>query len=83
VPHSWPEPVSPLKPRHRAELAHARLLEEAGARPLLDLGMRLGEATGAALAMGLLTSGVSLYREMATFADASVSDVQTKEQRTK
>jgi nicotinate-nucleotide--dimethylbenzimidazole phosphoribosyltransferase len=69
---------------HRsAELAHARLLDDAGARPLLDLGMRLGEGTGAALAMGLLTSGVSLYREMATFADASVSDVQTKEQTTK
>jgi nicotinate-nucleotide--dimethylbenzimidazole phosphoribosyltransferase len=69
---------------HRsAELAHARLLEEAGALPLLDLGMRLGEGTGAALAMGLLTFGVSLYREMATFAEASVSDVQTKEQTTK
>jgi nicotinate-nucleotide--dimethylbenzimidazole phosphoribosyltransferase len=69
---------------HRsAELAHARLLKEAGARPLLDLEMRLGEGTGAALAIGLLTSGVSLYREMATFAEASVSDVQTKEQMTK
>jgi nicotinate-nucleotide--dimethylbenzimidazole phosphoribosyltransferase len=69
---------------HRsAELAHARLLEEAGARPLLDLGMRLGEGTGAALAMGMLASGVSLYREMATFAEASVSDVETKEQTTK
>jgi nicotinate-nucleotide--dimethylbenzimidazole phosphoribosyltransferase len=69
---------------HRsAELAHARLLEEAGGRPLLDLGMRLGEGTGAALAMGVLASGVSLYREMATFAEASVSDVETKDQTTK
>jgi nicotinate-nucleotide--dimethylbenzimidazole phosphoribosyltransferase len=62
---------------HRsAEMAHARLLDEAGARPLLDLEMRLGEGTGAALAMGLLTSGVSLYRGMATFAEASVSDMK-------
>jgi nicotinate-nucleotide--dimethylbenzimidazole phosphoribosyltransferase len=69
---------------HRsAELAHARLLDEAGASPLLDLGMRLGEGTGAALAMGVLTSGVSLYREMATFAEASVSDMEIKEQTTK
>jgi nicotinate-nucleotide--dimethylbenzimidazole phosphoribosyltransferase len=69
---------------HRsAEQAHARLLDEAGARPLLDLGMRLGEGTGAALAMGVLTSGVSLYREMATFAEASVSDLETKEPTTK
>jgi nicotinate-nucleotide--dimethylbenzimidazole phosphoribosyltransferase len=69
---------------HRsAELAHARLLEETGAAPLLDLRMRLGEGTGAALAMGVLAAGVSLYREMATFAEASVSDVETKEQTTK
>jgi len=65
---------------HRsAELAHARLLQEVGARPLLDLGMRLGEGTGAAMAMGVLTSGVKLYREMATFAEASVSDVKNEE----
>lgn len=69
---------------HRsAELAHARLLDEAGAHPLLDLEMRLGEGTGAALAMGVLASGASLYREMATFAEASVSDIETKEQATK
>lgn len=61
---------------HRsAEHGHARLLE-AGEVPLLDLGMRLGEGTGAALAMGLLASAVGLYREMATFAEASVSDTQ-------
>jgi nicotinate-nucleotide--dimethylbenzimidazole phosphoribosyltransferase len=65
---------------HRsAEWAHARLLAEVGAKPLLDLGLRLGEGTGAALAMGVLTSAVSLYREMATFAEASVSDIATKE----
>ncbi len=67
---------------HRsAELAHRRLLDEAAARPLLDLGLRLGEGTGAALAIGLLTSAVSLYREMATFAEAAVSDTQDKERQ--
>ena len=65
---------------HRsAELAHQRLLAESAAQPFLDLGMRLGEGTGAALTMGLLASAVSLYREMATFAEASVSDKQEQE----
>ena len=60
---------------HRsAEQAHRKLLAEAGATPLLDLGLCLGEGTGAALAIGLLTSAVSLYRNMATFAEAAVSD---------
>jgi nicotinate-nucleotide--dimethylbenzimidazole phosphoribosyltransferase len=66
---------------HRsAELAHERLLTHVGAVPLLDLGLRLGEGTGAVLAMGVLTSAVALYREMATFAEASVSDMESKEQ---
>ncbi len=61
---------------HRsAEHGHARMLTNRHA-PMLDLGMRLGEGTGAALAMGLLTSGVALYREMATFAEAAVSDTE-------
>jgi nicotinate-nucleotide--dimethylbenzimidazole phosphoribosyltransferase len=68
---------------HRsAEHGHARLLET-GHAPLLDLGMRLGEGTGAALAIGLLTSAVSLYREMATFAEAAVSDTNQKESTSK
>jgi nicotinate-nucleotide--dimethylbenzimidazole phosphoribosyltransferase len=57
-----------------AERGHARLLEFAGARPLLALDLRLGEGTGAALAMGLLVSSLALYREMATFAEAAVTD---------
>jgi nicotinate-nucleotide--dimethylbenzimidazole phosphoribosyltransferase len=68
---------------HRsAELAHERLLVEVNAVPLLDLRLCLGEGTGAALAMGLLTSAVRLYREMATFAEAAVSDIEVKEQTT-
>ncbi|MDQ6704408.1 MAG: nicotinate-nucleotide--dimethylbenzimidazole phosphoribosyltransferase [Acidobacteriota bacterium] len=64
---------------HRsAERGHAALLAAVGASPLLDLDMRLGEGTGAALAIGLLTSAVHLYREMATFEEASVSDMEGK-----
>jgi nicotinate-nucleotide--dimethylbenzimidazole phosphoribosyltransferase len=60
---------------HRsAERGHAFLLETVGAEPMLDLGMCLGEGTGAALAMGILTSALDLYRGMATFSEASVSD---------
>jgi nicotinate-nucleotide--dimethylbenzimidazole phosphoribosyltransferase len=62
---------------HRsAEPGHAKLLREAGGEPLLDLSMRLGEGTGAALAMQVLISAVELYRDMATFTEASVSDKQ-------
>lgn len=65
---------------HRsAELAHQRMLLEAGGQPFLDLGLCLGEGTGAALAMNLLASAVHLYREMATFVEASVSDIQERE----
>ena len=61
---------------HRsAEQGHASMLAGRDA-PMLDLGMRLGEGTGAALAMGLLSSAVALYREMATFAEAAVSDTE-------
>lgn len=68
---------------HRsAEFAHRRLLTHAGAEPLLDLRLCLGEGTGAALAMALLASAISLYREMATFEEAAVSDIEVKEQKT-
>ncbi len=61
---------------HRsAERGHSYLLAAAEAQPLLDFDMRLGEGTGAALAIGILTSAVALYREMATFAEASISDL--------
>ena len=57
-----------------AEPGHALILNAAGVKPLFDLDMRLGEGTGAALAIGLLTSALRLYREMATFEQASITD---------
>jgi len=56
-----------------AEPAHARLLEILGKTPLLDLGMRLGEGTGAALAAAIVKSAAEIQRGMATFAEAGVS----------
>jgi nicotinate-nucleotide--dimethylbenzimidazole phosphoribosyltransferase len=49
------------------------MLEFLDARPLLNLEMRLGEGTGAALGIGLLESAVNLYLNMATFQSAGVS----------
>jgi nicotinate-nucleotide--dimethylbenzimidazole phosphoribosyltransferase len=56
-----------------AEPGHRRLLEQVGQRPLFDLGMRLGEASGATLAIALLKGAVACHNGMATFADAGVS----------
>jgi nicotinate-nucleotide--dimethylbenzimidazole phosphoribosyltransferase len=56
-----------------AEQGHRKMLDFLNARPLLNLEMRLGEGTGAALGIGLLESAVNLYREMATFQSAGVS----------
>jgi nicotinate-nucleotide--dimethylbenzimidazole phosphoribosyltransferase len=56
-----------------AEPAHRRMLEYLGARPLLDLEMRLGEGTGAALVIGLLANALALYNGMATFGEAQVT----------
>jgi nicotinate-nucleotide--dimethylbenzimidazole phosphoribosyltransferase len=59
---------------HRSsEPGHQALLEFIGQEPLLDLGMRLGEGTGAALAMTLIGAAVRIYNEMATFSSAGVS----------
>ncbi|MBV8055465.1 MAG: nicotinate-nucleotide--dimethylbenzimidazole phosphoribosyltransferase [Deltaproteobacteria bacterium] len=59
---------------HRsAEAGHSIVLEMMGARPILDLGMRLGEGTGAALAMKTIESALALFHQMATFTSAEVS----------
>lgn len=57
-----------------AEGAHSALLEKLGKEPLLSLGLRLGEASGAALAIGILKGAVACHSGMATFAEAGVSD---------
>jgi len=60
---------------HRsAEPGHAFILRRLGLRPLLDLDMRLGEGTGAALALNLAEASLRLLREMATFEAAGVTD---------
>jgi nicotinate-nucleotide--dimethylbenzimidazole phosphoribosyltransferase len=56
-----------------AEKGHRKMLDFLHARPLLNLEMRLGEGTGAALGIGLLESALNLYRGMATFQSAGVS----------
>ena len=56
-----------------AEAAHPALLERLGKEPLLAMGMRLGEGSGAALAMGVLKGAVACHSGMATFAEAGVS----------
>lgn len=59
---------------HRSvEPGHTRLLQEIGKEPLLDLGMRLGEGSGATLAINIVKSAVACHSGMATFADAGVS----------
>lgn len=59
---------------HRgAEAGHAAMLQVLGAEPLLDLGLRLGEGTGAALAWPLITAALDLLNGMASFDSAGVS----------
>ena len=60
---------------HRSqELGHVLVLERLGLRPLLDLDLRLGEGTGAALALPIVRAAVRLLNEMATFGEAGVSE---------
>ncbi|MEX2166514.1 MAG: nicotinate-nucleotide--dimethylbenzimidazole phosphoribosyltransferase [Methyloceanibacter sp.] len=56
-----------------AESGHRLLLQELGMRPLLDLGMRLGEGSGAAVAVLVLRAALACHTGMATFAEAQVS----------
>ncbi len=57
-----------------AERAHRRLLDTLGLLPLLDLGMRLGEGSGAAVASAIVRAAVATHSEMATFAEAGVAN---------
>ena len=59
---------------HSAEPGHTSVLEALKATPLLNLGLRLGEGSGAAAAVPLMRLACSLHNEMATFAEAGVSD---------
>ncbi|MDD5018895.1 MAG: nicotinate-nucleotide--dimethylbenzimidazole phosphoribosyltransferase [Candidatus Omnitrophica bacterium] len=57
-----------------AEQGHRAILDHMKHKPLLDMGLRLGEGTGAALAMLVVDAAVKIYNEMATFASAGVSE---------
>lgn len=59
---------------HRSsEKGHSAFFEQGGVRPLLDLDLRLGEGTGAVLAMQLIENSIRIYREMATFEEAGIT----------
>lgn len=69
------EAVDVMIASHRSsEPGHRLILDALGLEPLLELDLRLGEGSGAALALPLLTASVAILREMATFADAGVTD---------
>jgi nicotinate-nucleotide--dimethylbenzimidazole phosphoribosyltransferase len=60
---------------HRSvEVGHALVLQALGCEPLFDLAMRLGEGTGAALAMSIVEAALRILHEMATFDEAQVTD---------
>ena len=56
------------------EQGHKTFMQKFEVEPLLDLKMRLGEGTGAALAMSIIEASVKIYNEMATFSSVSVSE---------
>ena len=65
---------------HRSgERGHALMLAHLGAQPLLDLGLRLGEGSGAALAWPLLLSACAVLREMASFESAGVAEKSARQ----
>ena len=70
-----PSSVEAMIAAHRSpEPGHALVLERLGLEPLLDLGLRLGEGTGAALALPIVRSALALLNDMASFDDAGVTD---------
>ena len=62
-----------------AEAAHRLLLDQLGFRPPVDLDMRLGEASGAAVALLILRTALACHTGMATFAEAGVSDKRAED----
>ncbi len=78
--HIAPHSVDYMIAAHRSmEYGHRYMLEELGLRPLLDLNMRLGEGTGAALAMCIVEGAARVIREMLTFEDAGVARNKSRE----
>ena len=70
-----PPVVEALIAAHRSvEIGHARILDALGLVPIIDLDLRLGEGTGAALAMSLIDAALLILRDMATFGAAGVAD---------
>jgi len=57
-----------------AEPGHQAMMNSLGANTILDLGMRLGEGSGAGVALSILKSACVTHNEMATFAEAAVSE---------
>jgi nicotinate-nucleotide--dimethylbenzimidazole phosphoribosyltransferase len=75
--HLAPAVTDYLIAAHRSvEAGHQLMLDTLGLKPLLNFQMRLGEGTGAALGLGLLDAGLKIYHEMATFAEAGVTEKQ-------
>ncbi len=67
-------PASLIAAHRSSEPGHAIVLAHLGLQPLLDLDLRLGEGSGAALALPLLGAALAILDEMATFASAGVDD---------
>lgn len=61
------------------ERGHAVMLDRIGLRPFVDLDLRLGEGTGAAIGISLIEAALRVYNEMATFGDAGVSEEKAQE----
>ena len=70
-----PSSVNTMIASHRSpEPGHTLTLDALGLEPLLDLRMRLGEGSGAALALPIVRSALALLNDMASFDDAGVTD---------